>query len=35
MHAEPVCSECGESLDPREVEVRAGPGMDATSFANR
>ncbi len=35
MHAEPVCSECGESLDPHEVEVRAGPGMDPTSFARR
>ena len=25
MHAEPVCSSCGEPLDPREVEVRPGP----------
>ena len=35
MHAEPVCSECGEPLDPREVDVRPGPGMDAESFARR
>ena len=27
MHARPVCSECGEALDPREVdlELRAAP----------
>lgn len=25
----PVCSECGEELDPRQVEVRAGPGLKA------
>ncbi len=27
MHAEPVCSECGERLDPRQVAVRAGPAL--------
>lgn len=27
MHAQPVCSACGERLDPREVEVRAGPAL--------
>lgn len=25
-HPEMVCSECGEALDPHEVEVRPGPG---------
>jgi DNA-binding HxlR family transcriptional regulator len=27
MHAVAVCSECGEPLAPREVEVRLGPGF--------
>ncbi|MBW2243789.1 MAG: helix-turn-helix transcriptional regulator [Deltaproteobacteria bacterium] len=27
MHAEPSCSECGERLDPRDVEVRLGPAL--------
>lgn len=35
MHAEPVCSECGEHLDPREIDVRPGPGMDMEGFARR
>jgi DNA-binding HxlR family transcriptional regulator len=29
MHAEPVCSACGERLQPRDVEVRPGPGLRA------
>lgn len=27
MHAEMTCSECGEPLDPRDVAVRPGPGL--------
>jgi DNA-binding HxlR family transcriptional regulator len=27
MHAEIACSECGELLDPREVDVRSGPAL--------
>jgi DNA-binding HxlR family transcriptional regulator len=27
MHAEIACSECGEWLDPRDVEVRPGPAL--------
>lgn len=27
MHAEVVCSECGEPIDVREVRVRPGPGF--------
>lgn len=27
MHAEPTCSECGERLDPRQVDVRPGPAL--------
>ncbi|MEN8182593.1 MAG: helix-turn-helix domain-containing protein [Myxococcota bacterium] len=27
MHAEIVCSECGEPLDPHDVDVRPGPGL--------
>jgi len=29
IHAEPTCSACGERLDPRDVEVRAGPALRA------
>ena len=29
MHAEPVCSACGERLEPRAVEVRPGPALRA------
>ncbi|MEC9433833.1 MAG: helix-turn-helix domain-containing protein [Pseudomonadota bacterium] len=27
FHAVCACSECGEPVDPRQVEARAGPGM--------
>jgi DNA-binding HxlR family transcriptional regulator len=27
MHAEIVCSECGEPLAPREVDIRLGPAL--------
>jgi DNA-binding HxlR family transcriptional regulator len=27
MHMEAVCSECGEHLDPRSVEVQLGPAL--------
>jgi DNA-binding HxlR family transcriptional regulator len=30
MHAVTVCSECGETLDPRAVEAMPGPGMAHT-----
>lgn len=33
MHAEPSCSECGEPLDPHDVEVRLGPALRDTSTA--
>lgn len=29
MHAEIVCSECNEPLDPHDVEVRRGPALRA------
>jgi DNA-binding HxlR family transcriptional regulator len=31
MSAVPTCSECGEALDPREVEARIGPALRALS----
>jgi len=31
MSAVPTCSECGEALDPREVEPRIGPALRAHS----
>ena len=27
MHAEIMCSECGELLDPHDVDLRLGPGL--------
>ena len=35
MHMEAVCSECGEPLDPRAVEVRLGPALRADPDALR
>lgn len=29
VHAEATCSACGAALDPRDVEVRAGPALRA------
>ena len=31
MSAVPTCSECGEALDPRDVEPRIGPALRALS----
>ncbi len=35
MHAEPSCSACGTRIDPREVTVRAGPGLRGLPDADR
>ena len=35
MHAEPVCSKCGEHLDPRDVGLRAGPALRGAAEAAR
>jgi DNA-binding HxlR family transcriptional regulator len=32
MHSAIVCSECGEPLDPHEVDVRAGPALRGGSM---
>ena len=32
MHAESVCSECGEPLGPRDIRVRPGPGLDPATL---
>ena len=31
IHPVPCCPECGEPVDARQVEVRAGPGLGAAS----
>ncbi len=33
MHAEMVCSACGEPLHPRDVDVRLGPALRASGAA--
>ena len=35
MHMEAVCSECGERLDPRAVEVSLGPALRSDADALR
>lgn len=35
VHAEATCSACGGRLDPREVEVRAGPALRAEGADDR
>ena len=35
MHMEAVCSECGDRLDPRAVEVRPGPALRSDPVALR
>lgn len=35
MHMEAVCSECGEHLDPRAVEVTLGPALRSDPDASR